>query len=82
MICVVSDKICHDVQQQSRTILSGWTLRGAVQQFIDVYVSQATFAEVERAFPYLVARKFASGGGDVRDSQYNALVTTLIRFIS
>jgi hypothetical protein len=41
-------------------------LRGSIQQFIDVYVSQTTFAEVERAFPYMVAREFASGGGDVR----------------
>jgi hypothetical protein len=45
--------------------LSGWTLRGSIQQFIDVYVSRTTFAEVERAFPYMVAREFASGGGDV-----------------
>jgi hypothetical protein len=45
-------------------------LKGAIQQFIDVYVSQATFAEVERAFPYMVAREFASGGGDVSGSQY------------
>jgi hypothetical protein len=46
-------------------------------------VSQATFAEVERAFPYMVAREFASGGGDVRVSQYNALVTTtFIPFVS
>jgi hypothetical protein len=47
-------------------MLSGWTLRGAIQKFIDVYVSQATFSEVERSFPYMVAREFASGGGDVR----------------
>jgi hypothetical protein len=56
-------------------------LKGSIQQFIDVYVSQATFAEVERAFPYMVAREFASGGGDVRVSQYNALVTTFIPFV-
>jgi hypothetical protein len=55
-------------------------LKGAIQQFIDVYVSQATFAEVERAFPYMVAREFASGGGDVRNSQYDALVTDISRF--
>ena len=57
-------------------------MRGAIQQFIDVYVSQATFAEVERAFPYMVAREFASGGGDVRGSQYNALVTSFTSFVS
>lgn len=45
---------------------TGWTLDNAIQQHIDIYVSQATFREVQRAFPYLVAREFASGGGDVR----------------
>jgi hypothetical protein len=45
-------------------------------------VSQATFAEVERAFPYMVAREFASGGGDVRGPQYDALVITFMPFIS
>jgi hypothetical protein len=43
----------------------GWTLGGAIQTRIDVYVSQSTFCEVQRSFPYLVSREFASGGGDV-----------------
>ncbi len=38
---------------------------GAVQPWIDVYVSQATFTEVQRSFPYMVAKEYASGGGDV-----------------
>lgn len=42
----------------------GWTLRSAIQDHIDVYVSQDTFTEVRRSFPYLVAKEFASGGGD------------------
>lgn len=42
----------------------GWTLRSAIQDHIDVYVSQDTFTEVQRSFPYLVAKEFASGGGD------------------
>lgn len=42
-----------------------WTLGGAIQKHIDVYVSRETLAEIERAFPYLVAKEFASGGGDV-----------------
>lgn len=29
-----------------------------------MYVSQDTFTEVQRSFPYLVAKEFASGGGD------------------
>ncbi|KIO02379.1 hypothetical protein M404DRAFT_148234 [Pisolithus tinctorius Marx 270] len=44
--------------------LRGWTLGAAIQQHIDVYVSGDTFREVERAFPYLVSKEFASGGGD------------------
>jgi hypothetical protein len=43
-------------------------LKGQIQQFIDVYVSQATFGEVKRSFPYMVSRDFASGGGDVREN--------------
>lgn len=45
--------------------LRGWTLNGAIQSHIDIYVSQATFVEVQRAFPYLISKEFASGGGDV-----------------
>jgi len=43
----------------------GWTLNNAIQSHIDIYLSQETFTEVKRAFPYLVAKEFASGGGDV-----------------
>ncbi|KAG1826258.1 beta-lactamase-like protein [Suillus subaureus] len=45
--------------------LRGWTLGGAIQTHIDVYVSLSTFHEVQRSFPYLVSKEFASGGGDV-----------------
>lgn len=44
---------------------SGWTLSKRIQEHIDVYVSQNTFTEVQRCFPYLVSKEFASGGGDV-----------------
>ncbi|KAJ3772840.1 beta-lactamase-like protein [Lentinula raphanica] len=47
--------------------LRGWTLGKSIQSHIDVYVSQATFTEVQRSFPYLVSKEFASGGGDVPD---------------
>ena len=43
-------------------------MKAQIQQFIDVYVSQATFDEVKRSFPYMVSRDFASGGGDVREN--------------
>lgn len=29
-----------------------------------------TFREVQRAFPYLVSKEFASGGGDVSEDRY------------
>ncbi|KAJ3926555.1 MAG: beta-lactamase-like protein [Lentinula lateritia] len=47
--------------------LRGWTLGNSIQPHIDVYVSQATFTEVQRSFPYLVSKEYASGGGDVPD---------------
>ncbi|KAF8334087.1 uncharacterized protein EI90DRAFT_3015136 [Cantharellus anzutake] len=43
----------------------GWTLRGILQDHIDVHLSRATYEEVKRAFPYLIAKEFATGGGDV-----------------
>jgi hypothetical protein len=46
-------------------LLAGWTLNENIQPYIDIYLSLPTFVEVQRAFPYLVAREFASGGGDV-----------------
>ncbi|KAH9081830.1 hypothetical protein EDB83DRAFT_2335113 [Lactarius deliciosus] len=51
--------------------LRGWTLRGSIQKFIDVYASQATFAEVERSFPYMVSREYASGGGDIPEFKWH-----------
>jgi len=48
-----------------------WTLRGAIQPHIDIYVSQATLVEVKRSFPYMVSKEFASGGGDVPDFQWH-----------
>lgn len=50
---------------QLNTPYLGWTLRGAIQNHIDVYLSKDTFQEVKRAFPYLVAKEYATGGGDV-----------------
>ncbi|KAJ4000270.1 beta-lactamase-like protein [Lentinula boryana] len=47
--------------------LRGWTLGESIQTHIDVYVSQGTFTEVQRSFPYLVSKEYASGGGDVPD---------------
>ena len=46
-------------------LFTGWTLHENIQPYIDIYCSQETFIEVQRAFPYLVSKEFASGGGDV-----------------
>lgn len=59
---------CISIQRKLTTRLSflqGWTLRGAIQPHVDLYVTMHTFREVQRAFPYLVSKEFASGGGDV-----------------
>ncbi|KAH6916818.1 beta-lactamase-like protein [Coprinopsis sp. MPI-PUGE-AT-0042] len=53
--------------------LRGWTLRGIIQDHIDVYVSLDTFNEVKRCFPYLVAKEFASGGGDVPEFKFHII---------
>ncbi len=53
----------------------GWTLGGAIQSSIDVYLSQDTFIEVQRSFPYLVSKEFASGGGDVRLSVSHSAIS-------
>lgn len=42
-----------------------------IQPHIDVYLSLATFSEVERTFPYLVAKEQASGGGDVPEFRWH-----------
>ncbi|KZS93231.1 hypothetical protein SISNIDRAFT_411259 [Sistotremastrum niveocremeum HHB9708] len=53
--------------------LRGWTLHAAIQKCIEIYVSQATFIEVNRSFPYLVSKEFASGGGDVPEFKWNII---------
>ncbi|KAF8528032.1 beta-lactamase-like protein [Hysterangium stoloniferum] len=51
--------------------LRGWT--SAIQSYIDVYVSRDTFLQVQRAFPYLVSKEFASGGGDVAQFKWHII---------
>lgn len=53
--------------------LRGWTLHGAIQPYVDLYVSMDTFKEVQRAFPYLVSKEFASGGGDVPEFKWHII---------
>ncbi|KAH9835841.1 beta-lactamase-like protein [Rhodofomes roseus] len=53
--------------------LRGWTLRAAIQPHIDLYVSMNTFKEVQRAFPYLISKEYASGGGDVPEFKWHII---------
>lgn len=54
--------------------LRGWTLgKHSIQDHIDVYLTQATFREIQRSFPYLVSKEYASGGGDVPDFVYHII---------
>jgi hypothetical protein len=64
MIYEVKLIVLSNVTLLTESIL-GWTLNANIQTHIDVYLSAATFTEVQRAFPYLVFKEFASGGGDV-----------------
>ncbi|KIY52801.1 hypothetical protein FISHEDRAFT_34626 [Fistulina hepatica ATCC 64428] len=51
--------------------LRGWTLHKQVQDHVDIYASEATYNEVQRAFPYLVDKKFATGGGAVPEFNWH-----------
>ncbi|KAG8748051.1 hypothetical protein FRC10_009803 [Ceratobasidium sp. 414] len=51
----------------------GWTLNGSIQGHIDIYVSAFTFKEVQRSFPYLVAKEFATGGGDIPEFRWHII---------
>ncbi|CUA72366.1 Putative hydrolase C777,06c [Schizosaccharomyces pombe 972h-] [Rhizoctonia solani] len=53
--------------------LRGWTLGNSIQAHIDVYVSAFTFKEVQRSFPYLVAKEFATGGGDIPEFRWHII---------
>ncbi|PWN44742.1 hypothetical protein IE81DRAFT_286629, partial [Ceraceosorus guamensis] len=45
--------------------LRAWTMRGAIQQQIDVYCTQEAFEGVQNTFPYLVDESKATGDGSV-----------------
>ncbi|CEL52305.1 Putative hydrolase C777,06c OS=Schizosaccharomyces pombe (strain 972 / ATCC 24843) GN=SPCC777.06c PE=4 SV=1 [Rhizoctonia solani AG-1 IB] len=53
--------------------LRGWTLNKSIQSHIDVYVSAFTFKEVQKSFPYLVAKEFATGGGDIPEFRWHII---------
>ncbi|KIJ45707.1 hypothetical protein M422DRAFT_166522 [Sphaerobolus stellatus SS14] len=46
--------------------LRGWTdAKQGIQTHIDIYASQESYAFVQNAFPYLISKEHASGGGFV-----------------
>ncbi|KAJ3417620.1 hypothetical protein HDV05_000077 [Chytridiales sp. JEL 0842] len=51
--------------------LRQWTLRGAIQDSISIYLSLETFDVVSRSFPYLVDSNKATGGGAVPALQFH-----------
>ncbi|CAE6412496.1 unnamed protein product [Rhizoctonia solani] len=53
--------------------LRGWTLGKSIQSHVDVYVSAFTFKEVQKSFPYLVAKEFATGGGDIPEFRWHII---------
>ncbi|KAH7340382.1 beta-lactamase-like protein [Rhizoctonia solani] len=53
--------------------LRGWTLGKTIQDHIDIYVSAFTFKEVQKSFPYLVAKEFATGGGDIPEFRWHII---------
>ena len=44
--------------------LRQWTLGGAVQKSIDIYLNDETMEVVQRTFPFLVDVRFATGKTD------------------
>ncbi|KAI0757279.1 beta-lactamase-like protein [Daedaleopsis nitida] len=60
--------------------LRGWTLQGAIQPHVDVYLSQDTYEAVKIAFPYLVQKEFATGGGDVPEFRWHPWVSDRVPF--
>ncbi|KAI8366045.1 metallo-beta-lactamase family protein [Radiomyces spectabilis] len=51
--------------------LRQWTLNGAIQNRIDIYLAPETMDTVETTFPFLVDAKNATGGGDVATFKYH-----------
>ncbi|ORX79151.1 hypothetical protein BCR32DRAFT_234467 [Anaeromyces robustus] len=57
--------------------LRQWTIGGEnkVQEYIPIYLNQATMDVVSHTFPYLVNRNLASGGGDISQLRFNVIDT-------
>jgi phosphoribosyl 1,2-cyclic phosphodiesterase len=53
--------------------LRSWTSAGSVQETVPIYLSDESFAVVSRAFPYLVSKAHATGGGEVASFNFNVV---------
>ncbi|KAF7340019.1 Lactamase-B domain-containing protein [Mycena venus] len=60
--------------------LRAWTLSTRIQPHIDLYVSEATYQDIKRMFPYLVSKEFASGGGDIPEFVWHVCIDNAIPF--
>lgn len=59
--------------------LRSWTLGGptrSLQESINVYCSERTLETVERTFPYIVDKAFATGGGDIPSLSFHTISET------
>ncbi|KAF7367264.1 Lactamase-B domain-containing protein [Mycena sanguinolenta] len=54
--------------------LRAWTLGSRIQPHIDIYVSEETYRNIKRTFPYLVSKEFASGGGDIPEFVWHVCI--------
>jgi len=53
--------------------LRSWTSTGSVQDTVPIYLNDETFSVVSRAFPYLVSKEQATGGGEVASFKFNLI---------
>ncbi|KAG4305426.1 hypothetical protein PORY_000982 [Pneumocystis oryctolagi] len=53
--------------------LRGWTLKGLIQDYIDIYLTSETMNAISTMFPYCVYSEKATGGGDVPSFQFHII---------
>ncbi|KAJ6585285.1 beta-lactamase-like protein [Mycena capillaripes] len=60
--------------------LRAWTFSNRIQPHVDIYVSEATYQDIKKVFPYLVSKEFASGGGDLPVFVWHVCIDNAIPF--
>ncbi|KAJ7770886.1 beta-lactamase-like protein [Mycena maculata] len=60
--------------------LRAWTLNERIQPHIDLFVSEKTYQDISKMFPYLVSKEFASGGGDIPEFVWHVCIEDGIPF--